>query len=78
MSVELWAYDDLKCDGYPCPNNCDICPLKDEHRCYECRYFKSTGLISTGCYGNCIRDDDYWETVNEVSKACEYFEEVEE
>lgn len=76
MSVSLWAYDDLKCDGYPCPQSCDICPIKDEHRCYECRYFQETGLISTGNYGNCRRF--YMEATNGVSKACEAFEEVEE
>ena len=42
MSVSLWAYDDLKCDGYPCPGDCDVCPIKDEHRCYECKRIERT------------------------------------
>ena len=77
MSVSLWAYDDLKCDGYPCPHDCDICPIKDEHRCYECKYFQETGLICTGTYGRCVKED-YPVTVNSVWKACEDFEEIED
>lgn len=77
MSVSLWAYDDLKCDGYPCPGSCDICPIKDERRCYECKYFEETGLICTGNYGRCVKED-YPVTVNSVWKACEDFEEIED
>ena len=78
MSVSLWAYDDLKCDGYPCPGDCDVCEIKDEHRCYECKHFQETGLFSTGTYGNCILDEENPETRCMIWKACEDFEEVEE
>lgn len=26
MSVSKWAYDPQKCDGQPCPQDCDLCP----------------------------------------------------
>ena len=30
MSVSKWAYNPLKCDGDFCPQDCDICPKRDE------------------------------------------------
>ena len=71
MSVSLWAYDDLKCDGYPCPHDCDICPVKDEHRCYECRFFEADPAST---WGEC-RKNLY--ATRETDKACEDFEEME-
>ena len=29
MSVSKWAYDPKKCDGLPCPQDCDLCPKRD-------------------------------------------------
>ena len=26
MSVSKWAYEPEKCDGKPCPGDCDNCP----------------------------------------------------
>ena len=26
MSVSLWAYEEKKCEGRPCPQDCDRCP----------------------------------------------------
>lgn len=47
MSVSKWAYSPKKCDGQPCPGDCDFCPLQyeddddedeeDELR-YECEF----------------------------------------
>ena len=68
MSVFLWAYDDLKCDGYHFPHDCDVCPIKDEHLCYECKHFQETGLICTGNYGRCVQGG-YPVAVNSVMKA---------
>jgi len=78
MSVSLWAYDDIKCDGMPCPGDCDRCSVKDEHMCYECRYFEETGIFSTGTYGRCVIDEEEPETRNCIWKACEDFEEKED
>ena len=30
MSVSEWAYDARKCDGEPCPGDCDSCNLAKE------------------------------------------------
>lgn len=30
MSVSKWAYSPKKCDGQPCPGDCDFCSLQDE------------------------------------------------
>lgn len=30
MSVSLWAYDPARCDGKPCPHNCDKCPHRED------------------------------------------------
>lgn len=30
MSVSKWAYSPKKCDGQPCPGDCDFCPLQYE------------------------------------------------
>ena len=27
MSVSKWAYDPDRCDGQPCPGDCDFCHL---------------------------------------------------
>lgn len=75
MSKELW--DDLKCDGYPCTGECDTCQVKDDRRCFECGHFEETGLICTGSYGRCTKDD-YHEAVCGVWKACDDFEEAED
>ena len=72
MSVSLWAYNDLKCDGYPCCGSCDDCEIKDEHRCEECEYFAASPWST---YGTCKLDGC---AVSEVMKACEDFEELED
>lgn len=30
MSVHRWAYDPDKCDGNPCPGDCDCCPKAED------------------------------------------------
>ena len=30
MSVSKYAYSPSKCDGEPCPGDCDFCALRDE------------------------------------------------
>jgi len=74
MSVSLWAYDDLKCDGYPCPGSCDICPVKDEHRCYECKHYTPAPLYMMSSWGDCAKGG----TTKDTAKACEDFEEKED
>jgi hypothetical protein len=78
MSVELWAYDDIKCDGYPCPQSCDICPLKDERRCWECRFFVPAELWESTTYGTCIVLEEQPETRHAVWPACDHFERKED
>lgn len=29
MSCDKWAYSPNKCDGQPCPGDCDLCDLAD-------------------------------------------------
>lgn len=74
MSKEL--FDDMKCEGWPCDGACDACPIKDEHRCYECRFFEESPLIMVGSRGNCSRHNG--DATNAVDKACEDFERGEE
>jgi len=78
MSVSLWAYDDIKCDGMPCPGDCDHCPIKDEHRCEECKYFEPSPPWELSNYGTCTVIEDQPETRHAVWKACEDFEEKED
>ena len=72
MAVDLWAYDDLKCDGMPCPNNCDICPIKDEHRCEECRHFEED---PTSVWGYCKKN---LYATRMTDKVCEDYEGSED
>ena len=30
MSVSLWAYDPVRCEGHQCCGDCDYCPLKNK------------------------------------------------
>lgn len=30
MSVSKWAYSHKKCDGMPCPGDCDLCSKSEE------------------------------------------------
>lgn len=74
MSVNLWAFDDIKCDGYPCPGDCDNCEVKEEHRCEECaHYHRST--VPLQLYGYCDLTDL---GTSPVQKACNDFEEADE
>lgn len=37
MSVSKWAYEPDKCDGYPCPGDCDGCSKSaEENQCDNC------------------------------------------
>ena len=78
MSVDLWAYDDIKCDGYPCPHSCDICPIKDEHRCEECRYFVPAELWESTTYGTCRVIEEQPEARHAAWPACDDFERKED
>ena len=78
MSVSLYAFDDLKCDGYPCPGDCDFCEIRDDHRCDECKYFIRPELWEMSGYGTCIVLEGQPDTRHAAWKACEDFEEVEE
>lgn len=31
MSASKWAYSPEKCDGRPCPGDCDGCPKAEEN-----------------------------------------------
>lgn len=78
MSVSLYAYDDLKCDGYPCPGDCDFCEIRDEHRCEECKHFSPGELWESTTYGTCVVLEEQPETRHPAWKACEDFEEKED
>lgn len=45
MSVSLYQYDPVLCDGEPCPGDCDFCPrpewISDEDREYPERIKKA-------------------------------------
>ena len=30
MSVSLYQYDPVMCDGEPCPGDCDVCPKPEQ------------------------------------------------
>ncbi len=75
MSVSKWAYDDRKCDGFPCPGSCDICGIKDEKRCDECVHFIPPETWQVSTYGICARYDCPT-TMSHVS--CEDFEEIDD
>ena len=36
MSCSLWAYSPEKCDGQPCPGDCDKCSKRDVVRVIRC------------------------------------------
>lgn len=72
MSASLWAYDDIKCDGYPCGGSCDTCPVKDDRRCVECCHFESDPAST---WGDCKKN---LYATRETDKACEDFERGEE
>lgn len=70
MSKEL--FDEMKCEGWPCDGACETCPVKDEHRCYECRFFEAD---PTSTWGEC-RKNLY--ATRETDKACEDYERGDE
>ena len=59
MSVSKWAYQPSKCDGNPCPGDCDLCSRRDES--VEYRYGMRLRGFSIGCQprdGFIDREDD--------------------
>lgn len=59
MSVSKWAYQPEKCDGNPCPGDCDLCSKRDKTVVY--RYGMRLRGYSIGCQpkdGFLDREDD--------------------
>lgn len=59
MSVSRWAYEPLKCDGLPCPGNCDACYKRDKHVVHK--YGMRLRGFGIGCQpkeGFLYREDD--------------------
>lgn len=70
MSKEF--FDEMKCEGWPCDGACETCPIKDEHRCHECRFFEADPASTWGyCEKNLY-------ATRETDKACDDFEREEE
>ena len=76
MSVSKWAYDPQKCDGLPCPQDCDLCPKRDnlEAGIYsdnpddQMRYVQTTQPVDLWGYPR--KSDDYVLVVR--CRDCEY------
>ena len=59
MSVSKYAYQPEKCDGNPCPGDCDLCSERDKTVVY--RYGMRLRGFSIGCQpkeGFLDREDD--------------------
>lgn len=59
MSVSKWAYEADKCEGQPCPGDCDLCSKADKSVVY--RYGMRLRGFSIGCQpkdGFLDREDD--------------------
>lgn len=59
MSVKLWAYAAEKCEGLPCPGDCDLCSKRGKNVVY--RYGMRLRGYSIGCQpkdGFLDREDD--------------------
>ena len=79
MSVSKWAYDPQKCDGLPCPQDCDLCPKRDnlEAGIYsdnpddQMRYVQTTQPVDLWGYPR--KPDDYVLVVR--CKDCQWRDE---
>ena len=59
MSISRWAYSAEKCEGQPCPGDCDFCSKRDKTVVY--RYGMRLRGFSIGCQpkdGFLDREDD--------------------
>ena len=67
MSCSKWAYDPQKCDGQPCPQDCDLCPkartdnldagIYSDNPDDQMRYVQTTQPVDL--WGNPKIADDY-------------------
>ena len=71
MSCSLWAYSPEKCEGHPCPGDCDRCAKRDivrVIRCVDCIHFNPSPLSDHWYCSNW--DIDIY---NGITKASQFY-----